>query len=126
MLGLCLTLLTCTTTPAVPGPGSQLLIIAGVSGDPKYEQEFHDVGKQIADAARTKYGVPDSMITFLAEHPEKDPANVKGPSTAAEVQKAFAKIKARAKPGDLITVVLIGHGSSQDRETSVFNLIDSP
>jgi hypothetical protein len=126
MLGLCLTLLSCALAPAVSGPGTHVLVITGVSGDPKYEQDFYDAGKKIVDAMRTKYGVPDSMITFLAEHPEKDAANIRGQSTKAEVEKAFAKIKTRAKPGDLIFVVLIGHGSSQDQESSVFNLVGSP
>lgn len=126
MLGLCLTLLSCALAPAVSGPGTHVLIVAGVSGDPKYEQEFYDAGKKLVDAMRTQYGVPDSMITFLAEHPERDAANIRGQSTKAEVEKAFAKIKSRAKPGDLIFVVLIGHGSSQDRESSVFNLVGSP
>ena len=104
-----------------PQSVSHVLIIAGVGGAPEYEQEFFDEGIRMADAARTKYGVPDSAIVFLAEHPSRDPHRIAGPSTKAEVQRAFARIAARAKAGDVVFVLLIGHGSARDTH-SLFNL----
>ena len=89
MLGLGLTLLS-VLAQAVPAPASHVLIVAGVAGDPKYEQEFFDIGKQIADAARTTYSIPDSMITFLAERPERDAALIRGVSSKVGVEQVSA------------------------------------
>ncbi|HEX5436143.1 MAG TPA: hypothetical protein VFW98_03215 [Gemmatimonadaceae bacterium] len=100
---------------------SYVLIIAGVGGAPEYTQEFYQEGMRMANAAHTKYGVPDSAIVFLAENPARDPQHIRGLSTRAGVQKAFAHIAATAKPGDLVFVLLIGHGSAQS-EQSRFNL----
>jgi hypothetical protein len=104
-----------------PQPASHVLIVAGVGGAPKYEQEFYEEGMRMAEAARTKYGVPDSAIVFLAEHPSRDPRHIRAPSTKAEVERALAHIASTAKVGDVVFVLLIGHGSARDGQ-SRFNL----
>ncbi|HEY9516291.1 MAG TPA: hypothetical protein VIQ74_11480 [Gemmatimonadaceae bacterium] len=104
-----------------PDPRTHLLIIAGVGGEPQYVQSFHESGCRLADAARTKYGVPDSAIVLLAENPSSDPRCIRARSGKVEVERAFARVAATAKAGDLVMVVLIGHGSARDGQ-SRFNL----
>lgn len=104
-----------------PAPRTYLLIIAGVGGEPQYEQAFYETGMRLADAARTKYGVPDSAIVFLVENPARDPQHIRARSTKVEVERAFAHLAQTARAGDVVLVVLIGHGSAQDGR-SRFNL----
>ena len=100
--------------PQAPVPATHVLIVAGVGGAPEYEQAFLDGAMKMAGAARTGSGVPDSAITVLTEHPERDPRRIAGRSTRIEVQRAIARIAKAARAGDLVFVLLIGHGSARD------------
>jgi hypothetical protein len=105
----------------VQTPATHLLIVAGIGGAPEYEKEFHDESVRFADALRTKYGVPDSAIVVLAEHPERDPHRIAGSSTKGEVERAIAHIASTAHAGDVVFVLLVGHGSPRDGH-SLLNL----
>lgn len=107
--------------PPPPAPSTHLLIVAGVGGAPRYVDALYETGIRLADAARTKYGVPDSSIIFLTENPERDAGRISGRSTGVEVGRALARIAETAKVGDVVFVVLIGHGSAQGGR-SRFNL----
>jgi hypothetical protein len=104
-----------------PQPASHVLIVAGVGGAPEYQQAFYEEGIRMADAARTRYGVPDSAIVFLAEDPSRDPERISARSTKVEVTRALQHVAKVAQAGDLVCVLLIGHGSARDGN-SRFNL----
>lgn len=101
---------------AVQAPATQthVIIVSGVGGEPAYQQAFLEAGAAMRDAVRTRFGVPDANVTFLAERPERDRARISGKSTKAEVEKAFAAVASRSKAGDLVFVLLIGHGSAMN------------
>lgn len=112
-----------TRAPAqTPAPATHVLIVAGVGGAPEYEQAFYDGAMRMAEAARAGNAVPDSAITVLTEHPERDPRRIAGRSTKVEVERAIARIARRARAGDAVFVILIGHGSARDGH-SFFNLV---
>jgi hypothetical protein len=90
---------------------SYLLVVAGVAGDDAHAKQFHKWATALIDAAKTKDGVPDANVTYLAEKPDVDAAHIRGRSTSENVQKAVADIAAKAHPGDQVVIVLIGHGS---------------
>lgn len=90
---------------------SHLLIITGVAGDDEHAKQFHAWATKLIDAAKTKDGVPDANIFYLAEKPDMDAARIRGRATSENVQKAIADLAAKAHPGDQIVIVLIGHGS---------------
>ena len=90
---------------------SHLLVIAGVAGDEAHAKQFHKWATTLIDAAKTKDGVPDANITYLADKPDLDAARIRGRSTSENVQKAIADLAAKAHPGDQVVIVLIGHGS---------------
>ena len=100
---------------------SHLLVITGVSGDEEHAKQFHAWATELIDAAKTKDGVPDSNIVYLAEKIEVDAARVRGRSTREDVEKAITDIAAKAKPGDQVVIVLIGHGSF-DGTTGAFSM----
>jgi hypothetical protein len=104
-----------------PTPAAHLLVIAGVGGAPEYEQAFYDDAMRMAEAARNRDSVPDSAITVLTGRPERDSRRIAGRSTKIEVERSLARIASAARPGDLVFVLLIGHGSARDGH-SYFNL----
>ncbi len=105
----------------VPTPATHVLIVAGVGGAPEYEQAFYEGAMKMAEAARSGSGIPDSAITVLTERPERDPRRIAGRSTKVEVDRAIARIAKAARPGELVFVLLIGHGSTRDGH-SLLNL----
>ena len=101
---------------------SHLLVITGVAGDEEHAKQFQKWATTLIDAAKTKDGVPDANITYLAEKPDVDAARIRGRSTSENVQKAVADLAAKAHPGDQVVIVLlIGHGSF-DGSVAAFNL----
>lgn len=105
--------------PAVAqGAPVHVLLISGLSGEPAYAQAFHEAAGSIYDAA-VKWGVPDSSRIWLAEDPAKDRTRIRGRATKESVAAGFASLAQRAKPGDVVLVVLMGHGAGQARESKV-------
>jgi hypothetical protein len=90
---------------------SHILVVTGIAGDDEHAKQFHGWATKLVDAAKTKDGVPDSHITYLAEKTETDAARIRGRSTRENVNQAVDGIVAKAKPGDQVVIVLIGHGS---------------
>lgn len=75
------------------------LTVAGLGGEPDYEQRFSMWATEIEAILKSSSG--DSHIETL-----------KGAAaTRANVRTALGKIAERAKPGDAVVVMLIGHGS---------------
>ncbi|HEU6452135.1 MAG TPA: hypothetical protein VFT57_11990, partial [Gemmatimonadaceae bacterium] len=85
----------------------------------EYEQAFHDDAMKMAEAARTRYGIPDSAITVLTERPERDAQHIAGRSTKIAVERAIARIAKAAHAGDVVFVLIIGHGSARDGHSLV-------
>lgn len=100
------------------GAPVHLLLISGLSGEPAYAQAFHEAAGLIYDAAG-KWGVPDSSRIWLAEDPARDRARIRGRATKETVAAGFGTLAQRARAGDVVLVVLIGHGSGQARESKV-------
>jgi hypothetical protein len=63
------------------------------------------------DALKTRFGVPESDIVYLAENPARDAARIKAASTKENIERELTALGARSKTGDVLFVMLIGHGS---------------
>jgi hypothetical protein len=92
---------------------TRLLVISGLSGEPKYVASFHAWSASLVDAARSRYGVPDSSIVWLAEDPGKAPGRITGRSTKENVERTLEGLATRMRAGEQLVVVLVGHGSTQ-------------
>jgi hypothetical protein len=90
---------------------THLLVITGVPGDEEHAQKFQAWATTFIDAAKKKDAVPDANITALSEKQ----------STRAGVEKAFADLGSRVKPGDAVFILLLGHGSFNGTQ-AFFNL----
>lgn len=96
---------------------THVIVIAGIGGEPQYQALFFDWGARMAKAALERWAVPPDQVTFLTEQPDRDPAAASGRSTKEEIEKAIASVNGRAGPGDLVFILLIGHGSYQGGES---------
>jgi hypothetical protein len=97
-------------------PQSYVLIVTGASGEPRFAAAFHGQAMALRAAALNRFAIPDSAIVYLAEDVAKAPAAIRERSTREGVKKAIDGIAGRAKPGDRVLILLIGHGSTQSEE----------
>jgi hypothetical protein len=110
-----------TAAPEAAAEEAYLLIVTGLSGEPKTADALHEQAAALRQAAVERYGLQASNVTYLGESPERDSAQIAAKSTRENVSTALAKIAERARPGDAVWLVLLGHGSFQSGE-SRFNL----
>jgi hypothetical protein len=85
------------------------LIVGGIGGEPKYQEQFDKQVASLASVARKTTG--DARVTVLQG--EK--------ATRAALEKSFASLATKAKATDSLAVFLVGHGS-YDGETYKLNL----
>jgi hypothetical protein len=90
---------------------THLLVITGVPGDEEHAQKFQKWAVSFIEAAKKKDAVADANVTLLTDKQ----------STKGGVEKAFADLTARVKPGDAVFVLLLGHGSFNGT-SAAFNL----
>ncbi len=97
-----------------PAPGTHLLVIAGLGGEPSYRDSFQEMALAMASAATGRFGLSDSSVIVLTEDPSRAPGRIHGRSTREEIARALHRIATRARPDDQLIIMLIGHGGSQD------------
>ena len=104
---------------ALPAQDGELhvLVITGLSGEPSFAASFATAGGALIEAACGPWGVNDSSVVWLAEDPARDRQRIGGRATRGAIDTAFARLAARSKRGDVVAVILIGHGSSQGAES---------
>lgn len=107
--------------PGEQPPSTHVLIVTGASGEPRFADAFFAQASAFRRAVIENGAVPDSAVIFLAEDPRRAPAVIAGRSVRENVIGALQTIARRARPGDNVLVLLIGHGSWQDG-VSRFNL----
>ncbi|HEX7123796.1 MAG TPA: C13 family peptidase [Gemmatimonadaceae bacterium] len=101
-------------------PQTHVLIVTGASGEPRFADAFHREATALRNAAIQRFGIPDSLVTWLAEDPARDRA-ISGRSDRDGVTAAIERIAARASAGDQVFILLLGHGSA-DNQTARFNV----
>jgi hypothetical protein len=101
--------------------GSHVLVIVGLGGDHENAERFHRWASAIVDAAKERYGLPQASVVYLGEDPARDAARISGRATREAIDAAVTRLASQARPGDLVCIVLIGHGASATGEAR-FNL----
>ena len=79
-----------------------LLIVVGLAGDPEHGELFRKWAGDLA-AASQQLGVPQDRIVHLAD------------ATRDSMDGAFRALASQVQPGDLVMIVLFGHGSFDGR-----------
>jgi hypothetical protein len=101
---------TLLALPTFAGAASFTFIVAGLGGEPEYEQRFREQAASLAAAAEKAAGAPGHVVVLTGEQARRD-------SLRRELQTFATKVKA----ADSATVVLIGHGT-YDGEDYRFNV----
>lgn len=115
-----LALLTLLAAPPASAQG-YLLVVSGLSGEPRLEEQFHAWSLSMITAASERFDLPADRITYLAEDPAKAPGRIAGESTKSNIDAALQRIAGAAGPNEKILILFIGHGSA-DRQSSRINL----
>lgn len=92
---------------------THVLIVTGLGGEPQFSASFAQQGAALHELARAQWRVADSSLVWLAEDPARDRVRIRGRSTREAVGEAFLALSRRVSPGDVVVVLLIGHGSGE-------------
>lgn len=98
--------------PAVSAQATHLLVVVGLGGDADNGARFHQWAAALVDAARHRGRIAPESVIYLGEDVARDPDRISGRSTREEVAAAVGRLASRARPGDRVLIVLIGHGAS--------------
>lgn len=93
--------------------GILVLLVSGLSGEPRFAAAWQQAAATVFDAARSRWAVSDSNLVYLAEDPARDPDRADGPATRDRIAAAFATLTRRSSAGDVVLVLLLGHGSGE-------------
>jgi hypothetical protein len=97
-------------TPTIVSAAPFTFIVAGLGGEPEYEQRFREQATAIAAAAEKTAGAPGHVVVLTGDQARREP-----------LRKELEAFAAKVKATDSATVVLIGHGT-YDGEEYRFNL----
>jgi hypothetical protein len=102
-------------------PRTHVLLVTGLSGEAKFARAFDSSAALIFDAAKSRWGATDSSLVYLGEDPARDPARIQARGTRDAIAARLAGLARRSAPGDLVFLMLVGHGSGEGAQ-SRFNL----
>ncbi|HUG42043.1 MAG TPA: hypothetical protein VMM12_16365 [Longimicrobiales bacterium] len=105
--------------PATAASAQQthVLVVSGLGGDAEYSARFVAWSVALLDAA-VAAGVPAAGARWLAEREGVHP-RAAGVARVDAVGAELAALAARSAPGDLILLVLFGHGSARGGEARI-------
>lgn len=109
MIAAALALAVTVQAPPAQAPGTHLVVITGLGGEPGYRTALHEWGSALAGAGRT-LGIPADRIVRLAGDTVPDAAR-------ENVVAALGEVVTRSGRGDLVFVFLAGHGSHEGPES---------
>jgi hypothetical protein len=91
--------LTLTLLPAAARADLYYVIVGGLGGEAKYQDQFDKEVQQLASVARRTAG--DERVAVLSGEG----------ATRAALMKLLGSLKTKAKPTDSLALILVGHGS---------------
>jgi hypothetical protein len=104
-------------TPALASAERYALIVAGASGGDQYAQQYQEWTRSLRATLVDRMKMDASKVTVLS-----DARDERLRSTAANVRQAIGSVRRTMAAGDLLLVVLIGHGTF-DGVDAKFNLV---
>jgi hypothetical protein len=123
LLRLCAALWLLSSTPASMGAqdvgGTHLVVITGVSGEPKIGTQWQGMAMALHTAATQRFGVPAARLTVLTEDSTRDADKVRGRSSKATIERVLGGLARSLTATDRLVVVVIAHGSSLSGATRV-------
>ena len=104
---------------AVPATAEEryALIVSGAAGGPMYAQQYSLWTQALTRTLIERFDFDPAHVTVLSDSDDAGKA-----STAGNVRRAVATLRQRIRAGDLLFVLLIGHGTF-DGANAKFNLV---
>jgi len=97
---------------------THVLLVVGLSGAPQFKRAFETATQSARHAAVNRWGVSDSSLIVLTEDSTRT-ALSSGRSTRENIAQAFLRLSSRVQPGDVLFVMLMGHGSGEGAQSKV-------
>lgn len=97
---------------------THVLLVVGLSGQPQFKRSFEASAQSARDAAKNRWGVSDSSVIVLTEDSVRT-ALSSGRSTRENIAQAFLRLSSRVQQGDVLFVMLMGHGSGEGAQSKV-------
>lgn len=95
-----------------------LLVVTGLSGERSFATSFGTAATTLLATAQNRWEVPARHTTWLAESRDVgEVGEVRGVATREAIGAAFDSLVAQSAVGDVVLVVLIGHGSGEGAES---------
>ena len=91
---------------------THLVVIAGVSGEPRIGAEWHGLAMALSTAATQRFGIPASRVTVLEQDSTVEAGRVQGRSTKATVERVLGGLARTMTAGDRLAIVIFAHGST--------------
>ncbi len=110
-----LALVATVQAPPAQAPGTHLVVITGLGGEPGYRAALHEWGSALAGAGQT-LGIPADRVVRLAGDTVPAASGVRR-ATRENVVAALGELAARSRRGDLVFIFLAGHGSHEGPES---------
>lgn len=98
---------------------THLVVIAGVSGEPRIGTEWHGMAMALATAATQRFGIPAPRVVVLEQDSTRDAGRVQGKSSKATIERVLGGIARTLTVADRLVVIVMAHGSSLSGETRV-------
>ena len=98
---------------------TQLVIVSGLGGEPKYSRLFSELSVALADAAQQRAGLSDSAITWLGETNPAGSRWYRGASRRENIERVLGRLAERPDGNEQLVLVLIGHGSGEGQDTRI-------
>lgn len=106
---------------AVAQDGStHMLVVTGLSGEPRFAHQFREWGATLVEAATERQGVPAANVVWLAEREDVHP-QVKARASLDNIEAELRRLAERTAAGDRVLILLFGHGTFANGET-LFNI----
>lgn len=98
---------------------THLVVIAGVSGEPRIGTEWHSMAMALATAATQRFGIPASRVTILEQDSTRDAGRVQGRSSKATIERVLGGFARTLTVADRLVVIVLAHGSMLSGEARV-------
>lgn len=109
----------------IPGAERHAVIITGAAASDEIADRFWQWSLSLHDVLSRDYGYSEETITLLIDdggEGRQSGSRVDGSSRRADIDSAFASLSERVRPGDQVSVFLIGHGSGAELDAK-FNIV---
>jgi hypothetical protein len=103
---------------AQDGGATHLVVIAGVSGEPRIAAEWHGMSVALATAATQRFGIAADRMIVLTEDSTRD-GRIQGRSTKVAIERVLGGLARTLTVADRLVVIVLAHGSTLNGETRV-------